>query len=165
MSDSWDIAWGFGRGVERASDNQGPQQGQESQFSLALPLDREGFLRRACPTCNRELKWKPGGGSGEPPERGLACPYCGIRSSAGAWWTEAQLAALREEAVRHSLAESVAVSKQGGASAGRTSLKEPNDMCRIDFTCHPEHPVKVLHGSRAVHCAICGRLELPNLSS
>jgi hypothetical protein len=36
-------------------------------------------------------------------------------------------------------------------------LDEPDDMRRIDFTCHPAEPVKVLdEWDRPVHCLICG---------
>ena len=31
----------------------------EVQLSVALPLDSDGFLRRECPTCEREFKWLP----------------------------------------------------------------------------------------------------------
>ena len=36
-------------------------------------------------------------------------------------------------------------------------LIEVNDMRRVDFSCHPSEPVKVLADwSQAVHCLICG---------
>jgi hypothetical protein len=36
-------------------------------------------------------------------------------------------------------------------------LMEPNDMLRVDFSCHPSEPVKVADDwDRAVHCRICG---------
>jgi hypothetical protein len=31
----------------------------EVQLSMSLPLDGDGFLRRECPTCEREFKWLP----------------------------------------------------------------------------------------------------------
>lgn len=31
----------------------------EVQLSMSLPLDGDGFLRRECPTCEREFKWVP----------------------------------------------------------------------------------------------------------
>jgi hypothetical protein len=36
-------------------------------------------------------------------------------------------------------------------------LDEPDDMRRVDFTCHPLEPVKVLDDWESpVHCLICG---------
>jgi hypothetical protein len=38
-------------------------------------------------------------------------------------------------------------------------LQEPDDMKVIEFSCHPEAPVKVAEEwSRTVHCPICGEL-------
>lgn len=44
---------------------------------MSVPLDSEGFLRRECPTCEREFKWKPAGEDEEAtpaPEGGYFCP-------------------------------------------------------------------------------------------
>jgi hypothetical protein len=39
-------------------------------------------------------------------------------------------------------------------------LSEPDDMRAIEFSCHPEMPVKVTEDwSRAVHCPRCGKLS------
>jgi hypothetical protein len=31
----------------------------EVQIPMSVPLDSDGFIRRECPTCERELKWRP----------------------------------------------------------------------------------------------------------
>jgi hypothetical protein len=31
----------------------------EHQLSMSFPLDSDGFLRRVCPSCEREFKWLP----------------------------------------------------------------------------------------------------------
>ena len=31
----------------------------EVTLSITIPVDSDGFLRRECPTCERELKWLP----------------------------------------------------------------------------------------------------------
>jgi predicted RNA-binding Zn-ribbon protein involved in translation (DUF1610 family) len=142
-----------------------------------VPLDSQGYLRRACPTCSRELKWRA-----DPCDQALDpdgeyfCPYCGIRSPANSWWTEAQLRAARAEAVR----EIVDPQLQGtGPGTDKTPpgffaidleaaapdpdpapLNEPDDMRVIDFPCHPGAPIKVFKDwSRTLHCPVCGNLS------
>lgn len=71
---------------------------------MTVPLDPDGFLRRECPTCEREFKWLPSSAResvaspsslGEPAssEEGppYTCPYCGIQAPAGSWATKAQV--------------------------------------------------------------------------
>src|SRR4051812_38278202 len=62
--------------------------------SVGLPLD-EGFLRRECPHCERQLKWHHGPTESRPndvPEPPVyVCPYCGGTATPDAWWTTEQL--------------------------------------------------------------------------
>ena len=63
---------------------------------MSVPLDSDGFIRRECPTCERELKWRPTpeGEEGAPtPEGGYFCPYCAVQARPDSWWTKAQLEA------------------------------------------------------------------------
>jgi hypothetical protein len=72
---------------------------------MSLPLDGDGFLRRECPTCEREFKWLPSPGpetdeavvarATEPVEApdGYYCPYCAVTAPPDAWLTKAQVAA------------------------------------------------------------------------
>lgn len=52
----------------------------EVELSMSIPLDSDGFARRACPNCERELKWiisSDGEEATPAPEGGYFCPYCG----------------------------------------------------------------------------------------
>jgi hypothetical protein len=55
------------------------------ELGVPLPLDSDGFLRRECPTCEREFKWLPAQGEAEatpPADGGYFCPYCGVAHEA-----------------------------------------------------------------------------------
>lgn len=141
--------------------------------SLAVPLDRDGFLRRECPTCEREFKWFPSGeneaATSDP--SGYYCPYCGVQANDG-WLTKPQAEAARATVMKdlvdpmlddfgRNLSRSssgmftVNVNRQ--RSPDPPELSEPDDMRRIDFPCHPDEPLKVLDDwSEPVHCLICG---------
>src|SRR5437868_464548 len=79
------------------------------ETSMSVPLDDDGFLRRGCPTCEREFKWLASEQDANEPvaDEGHFCPYCGVQSGVDTWWTEAQIAAIHgkvyEEAVRPEL--------------------------------------------------------------
>jgi hypothetical protein len=145
----------------------------DAELRVPVPLDDDGFLRRACPACKREFKWLPSDDSEPAPDAGYACPYCAARTDANSWFTEAQLAvvydAVGREAVDPMLKEfgddvrrmndpksfiqlDVTIPPRGP----RPNLTEPNDMVRVDPTCHPREPVKVAEDwTGVVHCIIC----------
>jgi hypothetical protein len=88
----------------------------EVHLQMSLPLDSDGFLRRECPTCEREFKWLPSpdpeagedtavgaAGAAEEPES-YYCPYCAITAPPDAWLTKAQVAVM-EEIVQRELVE------------------------------------------------------------
>jgi hypothetical protein len=151
------------------------------ETSMSVPLDSDGFMRRQCPTCERELKWlardEQGDEANRAPEGGYHCPYCAIQAPGDSWWTEAQLqmahSILMEEVVAPELDKfkrQVEGMNVGGLisfsvaterAAPVDPLIEIDDMWRVDFPCHSGASVKVLedwHGD--VHCPICG--EVPN---
>jgi hypothetical protein len=150
----------------------------EVTLSMAIPLDSDGFLRRECPTCEREFKWLPGSGDDEAaadlPDVGYFCPYCGIQAPANAWLTEAQLAFAQRTAVievvepmLEKFADDIARtfrstgmttrSAPSGRAAEPDPLTEDDDMTRVDFTCHASEPLKVLDDwHHPVYCLICG---------
>lgn len=150
----------------------------EYETSMSVPLDSDGFLRRQCPTCERELKWLAQEEEGEEPlpepEGGYYCPYCAIQATGDSWWTEAQLemaqSILMQEVVGPEL-DKFKRSVEGMNAGGFLSfsvetdtpkpadpLTEIDDMRRVDFSCHPGAAVKVLDDwQREVHCPICGR--------
>ena len=87
---------------------------------ISLPLDEDGFFRRACPLCHKEFKIflsqeelteltqkgidsymlnqqnenEPDASDEEEDSNEMEyfCPYCGQKSSHDNWWTEEQLA-------------------------------------------------------------------------
>lgn len=156
------------------------------EFQISVPLDGEGFLRRECPTCEREFKWLPSPNEvqrsadatesiGSP--EAYYCPYCGIRAPTGSWWTKAQVAAshalVDRSVVQPGLDDLERELKKlnrtsGGLLQMRVDMKrvrpepapdliEANDMRRIDFVCHPSEPVKIAEDWAAdVYCLICG---------
>jgi hypothetical protein len=138
-----------------------------AEISISLPLDSDGFMRRECPACGRELKWKPAADGALPypvPAAGFHCPYCREQAALDAWWTPAQLEVVNARAFDEVLAPEV--DRVGGSAAEVTGpvpytpppLVERDDLRRVDFSCHPEEPVKVLDDWLGhVHCLICGQ--------
>lgn len=145
----------------------------EQTVEMSLPLD-EGFLRRACPTCEREFKWfsSPDGEAAEVPVGGYYCPYCRVQAPPEEWATEEQGALAANLVARNILGpqfEHISRDVNRGNRGGLFSIEmsyetpdemdplvEPNDMRRVDFVCHPGEPVKVLDDwTRDVHCMIC----------
>jgi len=151
----------------------------ERQFSVSLPLDTDGFLRRECPTCEREFKWlsseEADAEAEEFREGGYYCPYCAIQAPVDAWWTPAQLelvnGVVSKEIVEPELRKferslrNVSRNSGGLISASMKMdlppeadpLVETDDMRRVDFACHSSEPLKVQDDwVRPVHCLICG---------
>jgi endogenous inhibitor of DNA gyrase (YacG/DUF329 family) len=146
----------------------------EFSLSVEFSIDDDGFLRRECPNCERQFKWHQGD-HGEPePRGGYFCPYC-QKQSDGAWLTPVQARvvdyAVTKEVIEPAL-DDFGNSLKGieRASGGflKVSIKEdvaeppsipdePNDMVRVDFTCHPSESIKVgEEWTDLVHCLICG---------
>ena len=146
----------------------------DQEFSLAIPVDGERFMRRECPTCEREFKWRfveDGEESMEAGEEGYHCPYCAVPADVGEYFTKAQWELVQAKAmggVADMFGESLSRLERSSAgieiSVTPTPAPEPpplpdepDDMRRVDPTCHPEAPVKVLEEwSGPVHCLICG---------
>jgi hypothetical protein len=130
---------------------------------MEMPLDSDGFLRRECPTCEREFKWRPN--QTESPEdvvpaddAGYFCPYCGVQAPADAWLTQAQVSLAQNIVAREFIAP--LVSKLGAYERPEKldPLTEADDMRLIAFSCHPSEPLKVLDKWRKpVRCLICGK--------
>jgi len=165
----------------------------EIHLSMSLPLDSDGFLRRECPTCEREFKWLPSpdpeagedtvgeaAEAAEEPES-YYCPYCAITAPPDAWLTKAQVAVMEEIIQRERVEPELGKLEREIDRLNRSSrgligieahlerdepepapeLNETDDMRRVDFTCHPVEPVKVLDDwDRPVHCLICGEPAL-----
>lgn len=145
---------------------------------MSLPLDTDGFLRRECPTCEREFKWlasQHDEESAPPPDGGYFCPYCAIQAPANAWHTKPQIATAEAIATREVLGPEIKKLERSLRGLGESSgglidakleyempdepepLTEDDDMRHVDFACHPEEPVKVLEQwCKPVHCLLCG---------
>ena len=140
----------------------------EVSFGMTIPLDSDAFLRRECPTCEREFKWRPSAGEDEEDaepvyDGGYFCPYCGVQAPADAWLTKAQLALAQNIIATEFIGPMV--SKLGAHKEPEKldPLTEVDDMTRIVFPCHPSEPLKVLDDwCKAVRCLICGK---PNVGS
>ena len=146
-----------------------------SSFSIPLPLDDDGFLRRECPHCSQQFKWHHGptaekpAGEVDPPV--YSCPRCGVSAAPDQWWTEEQIAFIEEAGAGPVLREisdalEDAFSSIKGITYKRGSgdepepppaLQEPNDMVIVAPPCHPWEPIKVPEEATSqVHCLLCG---------
>ena len=151
------------------------------EFGMAIPLDSEGFVRRQCPTCEREFKAfvDPDEDDDAEPDsdEGYFCPYCGVQAPGDAWWTEAQLDLAESIVVGEVVSPAFKELDNSFKNLGRKSggmlrasvehddpeeadpLTEDDDMRRVDFGCHPTQPLKVLDDWRKpVRCFICGEV-------
>lgn len=147
-----------------------------SSYSVSLPLDG-GFLRRECPTCERQLKWHDGptddrpAGADEPPV--YFCPYCGETGLPDEWWTPAQLDYMEQAVMGPAMGEIVdeftkalgdqrnsmiQVSMSYDEPEPPVTLQEPSDMVEVQSPCHPWEPFKVDEDwTGSLHCLICGQ--------
>jgi hypothetical protein len=71
-------------------------------LGMTISLDSDGFLRRECPTCERDFKWRPSEGEAEEAvesanDAGYFCPYCGVQAPVDAWLTSAQVGACQTD--------------------------------------------------------------------
>jgi hypothetical protein len=148
----------------------------EFELSMSVPLDSDGFVRRECPTCEREFKWlwaEDTGSDAEPDAH--YCPYCRVQSPADSWWTKAQLEHAQDVAMREVVGPELKSFQRSLAKMARESgglirvqgdkivmdepspLDETDDMRLIDFPCHPSEPVKVADDwAKPVYCLVCG---------
>jgi DNA-directed RNA polymerase subunit RPC12/RpoP len=149
----------------------------EVTVGMSLPLDSDGFLRRECPTCEREFKWlHTSEGEGESPaDGGYFCPYCGVQAPANAWLTQAQVELAKNtvatEVVGPMLerfARDIKFSVRYDPPEKLAPLTEVDDMIRVDFACHPSAPLKLLEDwSQSARCLLCGQPadQLPDSAS
>jgi hypothetical protein len=151
----------------------------EISLGVSLPLDSDGFLRRECPTCDREFKWLhsvEGEQETVPvPSGGYFCPYCGVQAPSNAWFTQEQSSLITNTVTTDAVdpmikkfgnqINDIARRSRGAMNANirftptekLDPLTEINDMTRIIFECHPSEPIKVLDDwNEQIHCLICG---------
>jgi ribosomal protein S27AE len=144
-------------------------------YSVPMPLDDDGFLRRQCPHCSRQFKWHNGPTAGKPegmvdPEA-YHCPRCGNVAGHDEWWTDEQVALVEESMSGHAFREvtDTLEDKFRGIKGMTyrpsyedepvqpTPLHEPNDMLIVTPPCHVWEPIKVPEEATArIFCLICG---------
>jgi hypothetical protein len=135
----------------------------EASFEMVIPLDSDGFLRRECPSCEREFKWRSSEaedeqGAESADRAGYFCPYCGVQAPVDAWLTQAQLALAQNIVTREVIAPMVSRLGAYEKPGKLDPLTEADDMTLVEFPCHPSEPLKVLDDwSKPVRCLICGR--------
>lgn len=142
-------------------------------ISVSLPLDSDGFLRRACPACAGQFKWRPDqpddqeGTQAEP--GGYYCPLCGHQAPAEEWSTadqdrliEKAVRAAAMQATQQSLTDafrnsSAVTFSPGNSPRNPAALTEPDDMMIVGSPCHPEEPIKVPEDTAdPLRCLVCG---------
>jgi predicted RNA-binding Zn-ribbon protein involved in translation (DUF1610 family) len=145
---------------------------------VELPLDREGYLRRQCPSCERVLKWRPA--DDQQPTNQTEnlvehhCPYCGEVSPGDQWWTDKQVEYLQAiasiEALRIVEQEFRPTIEGINRGSGLLSMEmevpvlsppaplfEPDDMIAVEPPCHPGEPFKISEEwNEELHCRVCG---------
>ncbi len=146
---------------------------------MSLPLDKDGFLRRECPNCERQFKWwhtsseEISEETQEAPEA-YFCPYCHEPAPLDAWWTKEQLEYAQQLAVAEALgpqlrrmknglergnhrSKRISFEMSGSAFSRPEPLVELDDMVPVDMPCHPEEPLKVDEDwEQEVACLVCG---------
>lgn len=144
---------------------------------IELPLDSDGFLRRECPSCEGQFKWRSDDaetGDSTPVEQ-YFCPLCGVAAGLDQWWTPEQLDYAEASAASSPEVDNLIQDLIGDSFKGMKGitfkpnrdfhldndapvpLAEPDDMEIAEPPCHPEEPVKVPEGATGrIHCLICG---------
>lgn len=146
-------------------------------YSIQIPLDDDGFMRRQCPHCLRKFKWHHGSTADRP--EGIAdppyyhCPLCGESAGPDEWWTKEQVTFAEQALEGHAIREATDMLRetfQGAKGwthrpsyddepAYPAALHEPNDMIIVASPCHPWEPVKVPEKAASqVSCLICGKI-------
>ena len=148
---------------------------EEIRVRVSLPLDSDGFLRRECPSCEREFKWfshNEGDPNAEPVTQ-YFCPLCGQPSGLDSWWTPAQLeygygsaGGAIDQVVKDAMSDLLKGMKGFTYKPNSSfsldietpdSLVEPDDMVMVEPPCHPNEPLKVPEDATdRVHCLVCG---------
>lgn len=134
------------------------------EFSVSIPLDQDGFIRRECPTCRAQFKWHHGpindDAVSSAPAVSYYCPLCGHPADVDAWLTTEQAEFVRASAMPD-LLRSLESEFKGltitDSPSAPPALTESNDMQMIVPPCHDFEPIKVpdeLAGP--FHCLVCG---------
>jgi len=148
------------------------------RIPIEFPLDSDGFLRRECPSCERQFKWhhdssEARGGDGVEQ---YFCPLCGRGAAPNEWWTPAQLDYARGvagPAMDQLVNDQLDKAFKGFRSNRNVKFKrtraftwgiptpqplvESDDMLVVEPPCHPDEPIKIPEDWAAeLHCLVCG---------
>jgi Zn ribbon nucleic-acid-binding protein len=137
---------------------------------MTVPLDSDGYLRRACPTCRRQFKWLPQRDSEPAPAGGYHCPYCATQADPDSWWTDDQIRLAEAHAVNMAQEElnkalsgmrrssgPIRINYKAGSRTPIPRLTEPDDMTITTPHCHASEPIKIdASWDRDIHCLACG---------
>lgn len=150
-------------------------------IAITLPVDKDGFLRRECPSCKRQFKWLPTEGeTSEQPQSQYYCPYCRKSAAIDAWWTREQRQYMKQLAAAkvigpefQKLAKNLKHLNRPGslihlltnykAPSKPPPIHEPDDMRKVVPPCHPNEPLKIRENwNKSVVCLICGKSFSPH---
>ncbi|AOX65755.1 hypothetical protein BJK06_08315 [Curtobacterium sp. BH-2-1-1] len=150
------------------------------EIPFSLPLDGDGFLRRACPNCSGEFAWHSGPANAEAENQPSAsqyyCPYCGAPADVDDWMTEEQKehiqaigmnAAMNEvneqfdDLFRPMNSKFLKLTRTGSfdvpdAPLPLTERDDSEVSTVVSSPCHSWEPVKVHNTAAPLHCLICG---------
>lgn len=133
-------------------------------MNIPIPLDSHNFLRRECPSCEKQFKWYSGS-YGEEAETSQIdpltyfCPLCGVPAANDQWWTKEQLKYARDRAMPSILEQ---LSAETGfrlepSTSIPDAMTEPDDMVIVKSPCHELEPIKIpLDYTAILYCLICG---------
>jgi hypothetical protein len=146
---------------------------------VSFPLDNDGFLRRECPTCDRQFKWHNGPANEEAEQQmtvdAYFCPFCGQAAAVDQWWTAEQVQHIQGVALPAALQtlDDELASAFKGMNSKHVKFKktghldipdepdpltEPDDMVIVASPCHGWEPVKVPEDTTSpLYCLICGQ--------
>lgn len=147
------------------------------EFSISVFTDEDGFLRRECPTCERQFKWFYGETSERPDDamdpEVYFCPYCAVPAPTDQWMTVEQVQHA-QEAIAPELNQMLndelkKIARSAGSGLMKMTFKpgptptppapltEPNDMVMVESPCHAWEPLKIVEDwAEQLHCLVCG---------
>lgn len=147
-------------------------------IEMKVPLDINGFLRRECPTCERQFKQKHSDLEADVSTNIVAesyfCPYCYQPAPENSWWTKGQIEYAQQLAFKEILEPELQSLQRQIQSLNHqdslvqvdstlvgipepTVLHEADDMIGVTFPCHPEESLKIDESwDQDVACLVCG---------
>ena len=140
----------------------------EIEILINLPLDKEGFIRRECPSCKQEFKWLAKTDSKSELATHYFCPLCGKSAKPDSWWTPAQVEYEKGKAevemdrgLQNNLHKILPNSKNMSLQSSSKSvpdITEPDDMVIRESPCHKNEPFKIPENytKGSLYCYICG---------